>query len=213
MRFEGTLVQWNDDRGFGFIAPEPAAPKVFVHFSAFAQDGRRPQLGDALTFEIRPDSQGRKQAAAVRRAASGAALRPPAGTTPLRTQGMQGSHAPRAPRAPRASGISARLVALIVLCVCSAGVYWWSANRMGAQPALSAPAARADTAMPTAPLSAPVLLAPKVSFRCDGRKHCSQMTSCAEAKYFLQHCPDPRMDGNGDGVPCEQQWCTGPGAP
>lgn len=211
MQFEGTLVQWNDDRGFGFIAPEPAAPRVFVHFSAFTQDGRRPQLGDALTFEIRPDSQGRKQAAAVRRAASGAALRPPAGRTPLSTQGP---HVARAPRAPRASGVSARLVALIVLCVCSAGVYWWSAHRMGAGPSLNAPlAARADTAPPTAPLNAPVLLAPKASFQCDGRKHCSQMTSCAEAKYFLQHCPDPRMDGNRDGVPCEQQWCTGPGTP
>lgn len=45
------------------------------------------------------------------------------------------------------------------------------------------------------------------SFRCDGRKHCSQMTSCAEATYFIQNCPDTKMDGNRDGVPCEQQWC------
>ncbi len=33
------------------------------------------------------------------------------------------------------------------------------------------------------------------------------MTSCAEATYFLQHCPDVKMDGNNDGVPCERQWC------
>lgn len=46
-----------------------------------------------------------------------------------------------------------------------------------------------------------------LSFRCDGRKHCSQMTSCAEATYFIQNCPDTKMDGNRDGVPCEQQWC------
>jgi hypothetical protein len=45
------------------------------------------------------------------------------------------------------------------------------------------------------------------SFRCDGRTYCSQMTSCAEATYFLQHCPDVKMDGNHDGVPCERQWC------
>jgi endonuclease YncB( thermonuclease family) len=44
--------------------------------------------------------------------------------------------------------------------------------------------------------------------RCDGRTHCSQMTSCAEAKYFLQNCPGVKMDGNGDGVPCERQWCS-----
>lgn len=44
-------------------------------------------------------------------------------------------------------------------------------------------------------------------FRCDGRTHCSQMTSCAEATYFLRNCPGTKMDGNNDGVPCEQQWC------
>ena len=44
-------------------------------------------------------------------------------------------------------------------------------------------------------------------FRCDGRVYCSQMTSCAEATFFLRNCPDVKMDGNGDGVPCEKQWC------
>ncbi|MFM7877860.1 MAG: excalibur calcium-binding domain-containing protein, partial [Microcystis panniformis] len=44
-------------------------------------------------------------------------------------------------------------------------------------------------------------------FRCDGRTHCSQMTSCAEATFFLRNCPNVKMDGDGDGVPCESQWC------
>jgi hypothetical protein len=34
------------------------------------------------------------------------------------------------------------------------------------------------------------------------------MTSCTEAKFFLKYCPGTQMDGNHDGVPCEQQWCT-----
>ena len=46
-------------------------------------------------------------------------------------------------------------------------------------------------------------------FQCDGRTYCSQMTSCAEAKYFLEHCPNVKMDGDHDGVPCERQWCPG----
>jgi len=45
------------------------------------------------------------------------------------------------------------------------------------------------------------------AFSCDGRQYCSQMISCAEATYFLQRCPDVKMDGNHDGVPCERQWC------
>jgi hypothetical protein len=44
-------------------------------------------------------------------------------------------------------------------------------------------------------------------FKCDGRTYCSQMTSCAEATFFLKNCPGVKMDGNNDGVPCEQQWC------
>ena len=45
-------------------------------------------------------------------------------------------------------------------------------------------------------------------FRCDGRTHCSEMRSCAEATFFIQHCPNTKMDGDGDGVPCERQWCS-----
>lgn len=44
-------------------------------------------------------------------------------------------------------------------------------------------------------------------YRCDGRIYCSQMTSCEEAKFFLQNCSGTKIDGNNDGVPCEKQWC------
>lgn len=65
---------------------------------------------------------------------------------------------------------------------------------------------------PTAPKSAVVALpmvAPVESerFQCDGRMRCPQMRSCAEATYFIQNCPDTKMDGDGDGVPCESQHC------
>ncbi|RZL40426.1 MAG: cold-shock protein [Rubrivivax sp.] len=59
-------------------------------------------------------------------------------------------------------------------------------------------------------VTAPEAEAPAASFRCDGRRHCWQMTSCAEARYFLKNCPGVEMDGNHDGTPCEQKWCTSP---
>ena len=46
-------------------------------------------------------------------------------------------------------------------------------------------------------------------FRCDGRERCPQMHSCEEAKWFLRNCPNTKMDGDNDGVPCESQWCLG----
>lgn len=45
------------------------------------------------------------------------------------------------------------------------------------------------------------------NFTCNGRTYCSEMTSCEEATFFLKNCPDVKMDGNNDGVPCETQWC------
>jgi hypothetical protein len=43
-------------------------------------------------------------------------------------------------------------------------------------------------------------------FQCDGRQHCSQMRSYEEAVFFLRNCPNTKMDGDRDGIPCEQQF-------
>ncbi len=77
-----------------------------------------------------------------------------------------------------------------------------SAPRAASQGATSVPANQAASG-DQAPSREP-------AFRCDGSQHCSQMRSCAEAKYFLANCPGVKMDGNRDGTPCEQQWCTHP---
>ncbi|MEG3049121.1 MAG: excalibur calcium-binding domain-containing protein [Thermomonas sp.] len=58
-----------------------------------------------------------------------------------------------------------------------------------------------------APIAASAAPAASSDSRCDGRTHCSQMRSCGEAQYFIQHCPNTKMDGDRDGVPCEEQWC------
>jgi endonuclease YncB( thermonuclease family) len=67
------------------------------------------------------------------------------------------------------------------------------------------PAVAGASARAPAPVAAPV--AADSAYRCDGRTRCSQMHSCAEAEYFLAHCPGVQMDGDHDGVPCEDQWC------
>jgi hypothetical protein len=46
------------------------------------------------------------------------------------------------------------------------------------------------------------LLASK-SYQCDGRQYCSQMTSREEAEFFIKNCPNTKMDGDKDGLPCE----------
>ena len=46
----------------------------------------------------------------------------------------------------------------------------------------------------------------RIKYKCDKRKYCSQMRSYEEAKYFLDHCRGVKMDGDGDGIPCERQF-------
>ena len=71
-----------------------------------------------------------------------------------------------------------------------------------APPSWTAPAAEVPA------MEAPVATAKPGTQRCDGRRYCSQMTSCTEARYFLAHCPGVQMDGDGNGIPCEKQWCA-----
>ena len=47
---------------------------------------------------------------------------------------------------------------------------------------------------------------PKRKYKCDGRQHCSQMRSYEEAKFFIKNCPNTKMDGDNDGIPCERQF-------
>lgn len=83
----------------------------------------------------------------------------------------------------------------------------WQSRAFRSTPSsTSLPVAPSEPA-PVATIETPTLPEPSLSVRCDGRQYCSQMTSCAEAKAFLRSCPDMRMDGDGDGIPCEDKWC------
>jgi uncharacterized membrane protein YsdA (DUF1294 family)/cold shock CspA family protein len=65
MRFDGTIKTWNDERGFGFIAPTQGGQEIFVHAKAFNGRGARPQVGQAVTFEVERNHEGKKRAKAV----------------------------------------------------------------------------------------------------------------------------------------------------
>ena len=55
MRYQGSLVQWNDERGFGWIAADAGGEKVFVHISAFVPRppaDQRPKDGQRLEFSV-----------------------------------------------------------------------------------------------------------------------------------------------------------------
>ena len=39
--------------------------------------------------------------------------------------------------------------------------------------------------------------------QCGSKRYCREMTSCEEAKFYLQKCGRSSLDGDSDGVPCE----------
>ena len=39
---------------------------------------------------------------------------------------------------------------------------------------------------------------------CGNKHHCKEMASCEEAKFYLTQCGLTRIDGDGDGTPCEK---------
>ncbi len=44
---------------------------------------------------------------------------------------------------------------------------------------------------------------PDQTFTCSTKRKCGDMLSCAEARFYLEECGRTRLDGDGDGVPCE----------
>lgn len=65
-RSTGTLLQWNDARGFGFVEDSDGGRRSFVHISAYPADGPRPGEGDELEYTVGPGSDGRRQALDVK---------------------------------------------------------------------------------------------------------------------------------------------------
>lgn len=196
MRFTGKLHTWNEDRGFGFIRPLDGGQDVFVHLSALPRG--RPGPEEVLTFELAAGPDGKKKATYVRRQA-------------VEMAALAADRARSAPRSPRHSAGDSRyrgtrnVTGSLLTFAILVGIGWFAYDDYRGRTER-----RAMQDMP--PVESQLPLGRRASaaspFRCDGRTMCSQMKSCDEAKFFINNCPGTKMDGNNDGVPCEQQWCT-----
>lgn len=187
MRLTGTLRSWHADRGFGFIAPTHGGPEIFAHVTAFPLDGSTPTVGEKLSYELGRGDNGKPRAIRIHRQALGNP-----GTYPSRAR-------PPLRKRHRSFFPSVLGIAIVV----AVGGYGYSRYARQVMPL-----AAASLHEPTQAVTATPAAEDTAGYRCDGRTYCSQMTSCAEAKFFLRNCPGTQMDGNNDGVPCEQQWCT-----
>ncbi len=62
MRRVGKVIDWNDDRGFGFIAPRGGGRQIFVHVQDFTNARVRPSGGETVTYEQGVDERNRRKA-------------------------------------------------------------------------------------------------------------------------------------------------------
>lgn len=174
MRYQGRVAEWNDDRGFGFVAPNGGGARVFLHISALADQSTRPSAGVLVTYEIAQSADGRPRAQAVRFVSASAA------------------------RIAKPGNLMA-VVFLIVLLLAVAYV---------ASVRISHPGSTLQASIYKI-VFAREALRPNAHFQCTSQKSsCSAMTSCAEAFFHQESCGVPNMDGDRDGIPCEQQWCN-----
>lgn len=100
----GTLVRWDDARGFGFVAPHDGGPEVFMHIKALPPGARRPEVGERFAFDIEV-VDGKKRAVRV--------LRPQA-VRPLRKRNP----------ATQWGGASLLLIPLFLILLAGLGLFW-----------------------------------------------------------------------------------------
>lgn len=172
--YKGSLIKWNDPKGYGFISCDCPKREVFAHISDFPKDGNRPTVGEFVAFDIVAEN-GKEKAIKIIYLDRVTVVPTPK----KREKTIQDAIVP----------ILSKTILTLVILTSGFFLFFFIKNN----PTIS-------TLKPESTDSA-------AQYRCDGRIHCSQMTSCAEAKFFLNNCPGVKMDGDRDGIPCEDQLC------
>lgn len=62
MKFQGKVINWNDDKGFGFVEPNGGTERAFVHIKSFRPGSRRPVNGDLIIYELVRENKNRYKA-------------------------------------------------------------------------------------------------------------------------------------------------------
>lgn len=180
--YKGLLKHWNDDKGFGFIETDNGKGQIFIHISALKRMIRRPAVGDMINYQIHIDNEGKNRAVNAR------------------IEGVKEIQ----PRMKRSKNMNHNnnQVSIFITIVILIAVIFYIYNKI--VETKSSPIAYDN---PSEHNEAKVT-EEKTYYSCDGKIYCPDMTSCEEAMFYLKNCPGTKMDGDGDGIPCESQWCN-----
>jgi len=188
---EGIIKTYNEEKGFGFIQIEDQKKDLFFHIKDFPNKQQLPQIGEKLKFRIVSDNNGKMKAENIIR-------------LNLKVKEIHSISTHRTSyRSNRKSkekkfnfiSVLIGLVIFAILLPFLSDIYQRETLKR-------------QVAEPTNKVSLSMNTDTNVTskYSCDGRVHCSQMKSYDEAVFFINNCPGTKMDGDGDGDPCEGQF-------
>lgn len=170
-RYEGKLVRWNEEKGFGFIQSENQKKDIFLHISVLKNMSRRPVVGDIIFYRLHVEKDGKMKAVDAK---------------------IQGVPTRRVNTRKSQSSFPYVLIFLAVVGMVAYSVY----GKVTYQNNQKLSFADSTETIPSSSIQ---------KYSCEGKVHCSEMTSCEEALFYLKNCPGTKMDGDGDGNPCEDR--------
>lgn len=197
MLHQGKLKDWNPAKGSGYIQQDKAGPDIRISSSGFRKKPEQLQDGDSIFFQIEVDPQGKPKAVFAYRA---------------------GQHFAPAPavKKPALSSLPFQQVLSAVVTLSILGWLGYQSmhlfNAEAPSPTVAQLIETADQQSTTAalenPVWPPIQAQQDPQFQCTGKQHCSEMSSCEEAEFYLEQCPNVLIDGDRDGIPCERQLCS-----
>ncbi len=205
---KGKLIRWVDDKGFGFIKQENNQNDLFIHISALKGMSRKPVIGDIIHYEAGTDSNAKARAVNAKIEGVSQTLT----LTPLnhkktnektlivnsKTKQVElpRSLNPKNKRVHRKSTKSQKSSHLLPILV-AIGITVFLYNKFSIEN---------NAIAPVKPQSQVQAIKHIERFQCEGKVWCTEMTSYAEAVFYIQNCPGTKMDGDGDGDPCENRF-------
>ncbi|WP_324646966.1 cold shock domain-containing protein [Acinetobacter sp. MD2] len=193
LRQYGKIKTYNQERGFGFIALDDGKD-LFYHIKDFPS-AQLPQIGEKLSFQIKQEQNKTRAIHIIRldHSSDKSILQHEVISAPTWKKGIK----------ERKSQASFPLFSWMFVVIMILGSAYFIGGQvqqylhrknLAEQPVTTQNLKVANT----------VAITPTTSdFKCDGRIHCSQMNSKAEADWFVRNCPGTKMDGDGDGDACE----------
>jgi len=186
----GAITKWNDEKGFGFITPDSSTQEIFFHISAFSDKSRRPKIGERVFFDIIIENAEKIRAKHVGYLEVKTISKAKISQADTNQNWSSTSHRHES----RNFRIYVFLLVLPFILIIS-----YCGRSSDTVDNVSNSTVEPKTPIQPIPQSKP-------KFTCSGKRHCGQMISRDEAEFYLNNCPHEGMDGDGDGVPCEQQF-------